>query len=175
MGSFHGETLAQRLPGARLAAIADPAPGAAEKLAAALGASAAYTDAADAFASPEVDAVVIAAPARFHADLVAAAAEAGKGVFCEKPMGLALADVDRAAARVPPGLGAARGGGGQGCFLREADGVGAGGRGRGDRRRARRRRRAAGRLQPPVRPGLGRGPGPAGRRHARHAADGAVG
>ena len=56
----------------------------------------AYTDAAEAFASPEVDAVVIAAPARFHADLVVAAAAAGKGVFCEKPMGLALADVDRA-------------------------------------------------------------------------------
>jgi myo-inositol 2-dehydrogenase / D-chiro-inositol 1-dehydrogenase len=43
-----------------------------------------------------VDAVVIAAPARFHADLVAAAAAAGNGVFCEKPMGLSLTDVDRA-------------------------------------------------------------------------------
>ena len=29
MGSFHGETLARRLPGAQLAAVADPAPGAA--------------------------------------------------------------------------------------------------------------------------------------------------
>ena len=44
MGAYHGATLAQRLPGARLAAVADPAPGAAEKLAAALGAGAAYTD-----------------------------------------------------------------------------------------------------------------------------------
>jgi myo-inositol 2-dehydrogenase/D-chiro-inositol 1-dehydrogenase len=34
MGAYHGATLAQRLPGARLAAVADPAPGAAEKLAA---------------------------------------------------------------------------------------------------------------------------------------------
>ena len=96
MGAFHGESLARRIPGARLAAVADPAPGAAERLAAQLGADAAYADAAEAFASPEVDAVVIAAPARFHADLVVAAAAAGKGVFCEKPMGLALADVDRA-------------------------------------------------------------------------------
>ena len=31
MGSFHGETLARRLPGAVLAAVADPAPGAAER------------------------------------------------------------------------------------------------------------------------------------------------
>ena len=70
MGSFHGETLAQRLTGARLMAVADPAPGAAEELAAGLGAASAYTDPAQAFADPAVDAVVIAAPARFHADLI---------------------------------------------------------------------------------------------------------
>jgi myo-inositol 2-dehydrogenase / D-chiro-inositol 1-dehydrogenase len=96
MGSFHGETLAQRLPGARLAAVADPAPGAAEKLAAALGAGAAYTDPAEALADPAVEAVVIAAPAQFHAELIVAAAGAGKAVFCEKPAALSLADLDRA-------------------------------------------------------------------------------
>src|SRR3954463_2358937 len=96
MGAYHGATLAQRLPGARLAAVADPAPGAAEKLAAALGADSAYTDPGQAFADAEVDAVVIAAPARFHADLVVAAAGGGKGGFCEKPMALTLADADRA-------------------------------------------------------------------------------
>src|SRR6478672_1659751 len=96
MGSFHGETLARRLPGARLAAVADPAPGAAERLAASLGAAKFATDPAEVFADPEIDAVVIAAPARFHADLVVAAAAAGKGVFCEKPMAFTLADADRA-------------------------------------------------------------------------------
>ena len=96
MGAFHGASLARRIPGARLAAVADPAPGAAARLAGELGAVTAYTDPAQAFADPEVDAVVIAAPARFHADLVVAAAQAGKGVFCEKPMGLSLADIDRA-------------------------------------------------------------------------------
>ncbi len=96
MGSFHGETLARRLPGAQLAAVADPAPDAAEKLAAALGAPKFYTDPAEVFADPDIDAVVIAAPARFHADLVVGAAAAGKGVFCEKPMAVSLADADRA-------------------------------------------------------------------------------
>ena len=95
MGAFHGASLARRIPGARLAAVADPAPGAAERLAAELGAVAAYTDPAEAFADPRVHAVVIAAPARFHADLVVAAAAAGKAVFCEKPMGLRLAEIDR--------------------------------------------------------------------------------
>src|SRR5688572_12117658 len=83
MGSFHGETLAHRLLGARLVAVADPR--AAGRLAAGLGVASAYTDPAQAIADPAVDAVVIAAPARFHADLIVAAAQAGKAVFCEKP------------------------------------------------------------------------------------------
>ena len=98
MGSFHGQTLARRLPGARLVAVADPAPGAAERLASALGADRSSTDPAEVLADPAVDAVVIAAPARFHADLVVATAGAGKAVFCEKPMALTLADADRAIA-----------------------------------------------------------------------------
>jgi myo-inositol 2-dehydrogenase/D-chiro-inositol 1-dehydrogenase len=96
MGAFHGDTVALRLPSARLVAVADPAPGAAERLAGALGAERAYTDVAQVWADPSIDAVVIAAPARSHADLVVAAAAAGKGVFCEKPMAVTLADADRA-------------------------------------------------------------------------------
>jgi len=96
MGSFHARSLAQRIPGTRLAGVADPAVGAAQRLADQLGVDHAYTDPADVFADPAVDAVVIAAPARFHADLVVAAASAGKSVFCEKPMALSLPDADRA-------------------------------------------------------------------------------
>ena len=40
------------------------------------------------FADPDVEAVVITAASAAHADLIVAAAEAGKAVFCEKPMGL---------------------------------------------------------------------------------------
>src|SRR3954467_8894870 len=96
MGSFHGETLARRLPGVVLAAVADPAPGAAQRLASSLGAPKYFTDPPDVFPDREIDAVVIAGPARFHAALVVAAAAAGKSVFCEKPMALTLADADRA-------------------------------------------------------------------------------
>jgi myo-inositol 2-dehydrogenase/D-chiro-inositol 1-dehydrogenase len=98
IGAFHGETLARRLPGARLAGVADPAPGAAERLAGSLGAPKATTDPAELLADPAVEAVLIAAPARFHADLVVAAAGAGKAVLCEKPMARTLADADRAIA-----------------------------------------------------------------------------
>ena len=96
MGAFHAETLALRLPHACLAAVADPAPGAAERLTGGLGAGRAYTDVAQLWDDPDVDAVVIAAPARSHADLVVAAAGAGRHVFCEKPMAVTLPDADRA-------------------------------------------------------------------------------
>ena len=91
MGLFHGETVSRRLPGVRLVAVADPVPGAAGKL----GADREYSDPAQVWEDSEVDAVVIAAPARFHADLAVAAARAGKHVFCEKPMALSVADADR--------------------------------------------------------------------------------
>jgi myo-inositol 2-dehydrogenase / D-chiro-inositol 1-dehydrogenase len=97
MGSFHAETLARRLPGTRLAAVADPAPGAAQQLADRLDCQA-LTDPGQLLADPAIDAVVIATPARTHAALVEAAARAGKGVYCEKPMALTLADADRAIA-----------------------------------------------------------------------------
>lgn len=98
MGSFHAETLAWRLPGVRLAGLADPAPGAARRLGERLGCSTAHTDVAELLADPRIDAVVIATPARTHADLVEAAALAGKAVYCEKPMAITLADADRAIA-----------------------------------------------------------------------------
>jgi myo-inositol 2-dehydrogenase/D-chiro-inositol 1-dehydrogenase len=96
IGSFHGESLALRVPGAILAAVADPAPGVAERLAASLGCPQATLEPAELLADPSIQAVVIAAPASVHADLIEAASGAGKAIFCEKPMGLTLADADRA-------------------------------------------------------------------------------
>lgn len=46
IGSSHAELLAHGVPGARLAAVADPVDDAAARLAGALGVAAAYTDAA---------------------------------------------------------------------------------------------------------------------------------
>lgn len=94
IGSFHAETLAGRLPNARLAAVADPVPGAAERL----SAPRSYRDPLELIADPAVEAVAISSPAASHADLVVAAAQAGKHVFCEKPMALTLDDAERAIA-----------------------------------------------------------------------------
>ncbi|TMR91581.1 Gfo/Idh/MocA family oxidoreductase [Nonomuraea basaltis] len=96
MGALHAETLARRLPGVRLAALADPVPGAAQRLADQLGCPKVTTDVGELLADPDIDAVVIVTPARTHADLVEAAAQAGKAVYCEKPMAVTLAEADRA-------------------------------------------------------------------------------
>jgi myo-inositol 2-dehydrogenase/D-chiro-inositol 1-dehydrogenase len=82
------------VPGARLVAVADPRPGAADGLAAELGCRA-LTDPAELFADPQVEAVVITASSTAHADLIAAATSAGKAVFCEKPMGMSIDEIDR--------------------------------------------------------------------------------
>ncbi|MBY4839064.1 Gfo/Idh/MocA family oxidoreductase [Pantoea sp. DY-15] len=98
MGSFHAENLAWRVPGAILAAVADPQPGAADALTNKLGVAKAYSDLHALLQDPEIEAVAIAAPARTHAEWVIAAAKAGKHVFCEKPMAVTLDEADRAIA-----------------------------------------------------------------------------
>ncbi|MBV4366336.1 Gfo/Idh/MocA family oxidoreductase [Erwinia phyllosphaerae] len=98
MGSFHAENLAWRVPGATLAAVADPQPGAAAKLAEKLGVEKAYSNLHELLMDAEIDAVVIASPARTHAEWVIAAVSAGKHVFCEKPMAVTLDEADRAIA-----------------------------------------------------------------------------
>ncbi len=56
----------------------------------------AYAAVDELLADPAVDAVAICSSTETHADLIVAAARAGKAIFCEKPISLELAEVDRA-------------------------------------------------------------------------------
>jgi myo-inositol 2-dehydrogenase/D-chiro-inositol 1-dehydrogenase len=94
IGTSHATLLRTQVPGARLVAVADAFPVSAARLADQLGVRAAASP-EDLFADDEVEAVVVAASSTAHADLVAAAAAAGKAVFCEKPAGMTLEEVDR--------------------------------------------------------------------------------
>ena len=94
IGTSHATLLTERVPGARVSAVADPRPEAASALAARLG-TRAVNDPAEVFADPDSEAVVVTAASVAHAELVTAAAGAGKAVFCEKPMGMTLDEVDR--------------------------------------------------------------------------------
>jgi predicted dehydrogenase len=66
---------------------ADPAPGVADEAVAAFGFERGTADWRRVVDDPDVDVVVIAAPNMLHVELVEAAAQAGKHVFCEKPVG----------------------------------------------------------------------------------------
>ena len=52
----------------------------------------------DAIANPNVEAIVLCTPHKLHAAQIAAAAKAGKHVFCEKPLCLSFADAVQAVA-----------------------------------------------------------------------------
>jgi predicted dehydrogenase len=54
----------------------------------------------DALADPEIEAIILCSPHKFHADQIVAAASAGKHVFCEKPLCTTSAEVERAVAAV---------------------------------------------------------------------------
>ena len=99
IGTSHARVIAERVPGAVLAAVADARPGAATGLATAYGATA-YDDPQALLDDPGVDAVVVTASSTAHSALIVAAARAGKPVFCEKPASMTLAEMDRALAAV---------------------------------------------------------------------------
>jgi myo-inositol 2-dehydrogenase/D-chiro-inositol 1-dehydrogenase len=99
IGTSHAQVLAERVPGARLAVVADPRPDAGRALAERFGARG-VTDPAALIEADDVEAVVIAASSDAHTDLIVAAAQAGQPVFCEKPASMTLAAMDRALAAV---------------------------------------------------------------------------
>lgn len=96
IGRIHGTNAARRIPGCALAAIADLNEDAAQACAAATGVDAVFTDPQAIFDDPAIDAVIICSATQTHVPLIEAAAGAGKHIFCEKPVALELAAVDRA-------------------------------------------------------------------------------
>lgn len=99
IGRVHAQNLAYRLPQARLVGVADVVLSAAEQVAGEYGIPA-YDDPRRLLEDPSVEAVVICTSTDTHAALIEAAAQAGKHIFCEKPIALDLAAIDRALAVV---------------------------------------------------------------------------
>ena len=69
-------------------------PEAAQSLATQLGIPKVAGSAAEIFADPSIDAVLICSSTDTHADFVVQAAAAGKHIFCEKPLDHSLARID---------------------------------------------------------------------------------
>jgi myo-inositol 2-dehydrogenase/D-chiro-inositol 1-dehydrogenase/scyllo-inositol 2-dehydrogenase (NAD+) len=85
-GMIHARNFASRVPGARVAAVADVNAEAAERAAAECGGIFHTTDFKQAVNRLDVNGVIVAAPTGFHRDIAVEAAGAGKHILCEKPM-----------------------------------------------------------------------------------------
>ena len=100
IGRVHAENLVYRIPEANLLSVSDVFVEAAQKLAAELSVPAAYQDHRRMLEDEVIDAVLICSSTDSHARFIEEAAAAGKQIFCEKPIALDLAKIDRALAAV---------------------------------------------------------------------------
>jgi len=96
IGRLHAENLMYRIPEANLVAVSDILVDAARQVAAGLGVKAAYQDYRPILDDKDVDAVLICSSTDTHAQIIEDAAQAGKQIFCEKPIALDLAKIDHA-------------------------------------------------------------------------------
>ncbi|MEM0506823.1 MAG: Gfo/Idh/MocA family oxidoreductase, partial [Thermosphaera sp.] len=94
-GTVHARNIRMRIKNSELAAIVDNDLTVATKLADELGGIPVYKDLTTALKESSFDAVIITTPTFTHAALAIEAAEAGKHVFCEKPMSLTLKEADK--------------------------------------------------------------------------------
>jgi myo-inositol 2-dehydrogenase/D-chiro-inositol 1-dehydrogenase len=94
IGRMHAELIAHQVPGAALAAVYDAHEPSARGVATYLRVPAAAS--VEEIFGSDLDAVAICSSSDTHVELLIATAEAGKAVFCEKPVSLDLAELDRA-------------------------------------------------------------------------------
>jgi len=100
IGRLHAENLVRRIPDAQVMAISDVVKKAAEECAARLGISKVFDDPRRILEDRSIDAVLICSSTDTHSPLMEAAAEAGKHIFCEKPIDFDLKRIDHALAKV---------------------------------------------------------------------------
>ncbi|MCE7981566.1 MAG: inositol 2-dehydrogenase [Caldilinea sp. CFX5] len=96
----HAATVAYRISNAQLAIVTDPIASAATNIAAKFRIPTIAPNYQAILADPQIDAVFICTPTDTHAEIMKAAARAGKQIFCEKPIALTLAATDDALAVV---------------------------------------------------------------------------
>ncbi|MFP7175502.1 inositol 2-dehydrogenase [Priestia filamentosa] len=97
IGQLHGENLVRSVPNAELVSIAEPfLNDNIYEWAQRLGVKNCYKNAEDIFEDPSIDAVFICSATDTHADYIIQAAEAGKHIFCEKPIHYDVVMIEKA-------------------------------------------------------------------------------
>jgi predicted dehydrogenase len=94
-GEVHGKNLAFRIREAEVVCVVDQNIEAAKNLASALGGVSYHETLTEAIRKEDFDAVFITTPTFTHCPLTVEAAEAGKHIFCEKPIALNLEEADK--------------------------------------------------------------------------------
>ncbi len=94
MGQVYAYHTARQIAGAALVAVSDPDQDALNRFTAQITGVQVYTDYHDLLVNPHIQGVIIASPTSTHPAVVIAAAQAGKAIFCEKPLALTLAATD---------------------------------------------------------------------------------
>ncbi len=100
IGTVHAESLVTRLANANVLAISDLSLEAAQKCAVRFSIPLATRKHHELLENPAIDAVIICSSTDTHTQLICEAAEAGKHIFCEKPIALDLQAIDKALATV---------------------------------------------------------------------------
>lgn len=100
IGKLHIEHLAQNVPEAELIAICSLDPPGIESLAKQFNVPKTTNDYTALLADPQIEAVLVASATDTHVEISQAAAQAGKHVFCEKPISLDLEQIDETLAIV---------------------------------------------------------------------------
>jgi myo-inositol 2-dehydrogenase / D-chiro-inositol 1-dehydrogenase len=100
IGKVHAETLTRRIPGVRVLAIADVVEAAARDAAAQYGIPEATADYQAVLGNADIDIVVICSSTDTHSQFITEASQAGKQIFCEKPLDFDLGRIDAALAAV---------------------------------------------------------------------------
>jgi len=95
LGRRHAENLARRVPRAELIAACSPIEDELMWARQDLGVASLYGDYRELLADARLDAVFLVTPTSLHAEQIVQALQAGKHVFCEKPLSLDLADCRR--------------------------------------------------------------------------------
>ncbi len=96
IGRLHAGNLANRIPNARLAAVADIDLEAAKSVVAEMKVEAAVADYAELLDNKDLQAVVICSATDTHTQIIMEAAAAGKHIFSEKPLDFDLGRIDKA-------------------------------------------------------------------------------
>ena len=96
IGRLHARNLKYQIPGSKVLAVADIFEKSARETASQLEISIAEKDYRVLLENKDIDAVVICSSTDTHAQIISEAAEAGKHIFCEKPIALDIDKIDQA-------------------------------------------------------------------------------